>query len=801
MNDSQKREELIERIINASESEQIYFGQNLTGSELNQLLLLAQDHPNFRRILPIVCQFTEWSDQAFVIFFDIKNQYLHPYIPFLFKNRFINKLKILLLCCQYGQIDAIQEIIRLMNSDSSFRINLNNTYKGITPLYMACESGHLAIVKILVQQEQVDINQAKPDGTTPLSIACELNHIAIVQYLLRQPSIDVNKQSTSNISPLYITCQNNRLEILNLLLEHPDINVNEPSPQGITGLFIACQKNHVAIVERLLQYEKIKVNQPNPQGATPLTIACQQGSFEIIQMLLNHPAIQLCIYLEYAEIKELQYGLSWCGYNNPHTKALDLFFSKFNEMKNNPQSIRAILNPNTSISSERPPEYTAEDVDEFILKNVLQALKQSIEIYSLLTIERTNTENILTLRSWTKYIEYLMIFLINHDTTRTISQYHDDQGQGILHYFAQCPMLLELYWKKYNFTSFNWDIVDNDGNTPLLLMIKGSDSWKTKEIIAKTIPVIKNILALMDPAVIFEANTNNQTVYNISSQLPPQIRQLFAQIKKPQPKAKTKVIPPVKPIHEQKPSPKEPTSAKSHKKAIPSPAHSPRSPSTQQVTSHPTHSTVGLSPLPVNELQEIIRDINLEISSSYLTPHSKLFGLNMVMIDFYHIMKISFNFIDFHQRELLFKGGHFKPFWDIFLNQNNSHQWIVGELNKNPNNNFYTGLFKNQTSQKAFLKNIFPLILPEGATLKDQTDAFCNKIIKSMLVHSIDEELLAKKIKKIYATFKIDHTKQDIYFVAIAEQNKAITDIWTITTMYPIPFSEIQKIKSQSTEK
>ena len=60
---------------------------------------------------------------------------------------------------------------------------------GETPLYVAAEVGHDAIVQVLIQAG-ADINMATDDGSTPLSISmaptaniAERDHAAIVQIL------------------------------------------------------------------------------------------------------------------------------------------------------------------------------------------------------------------------------------------------------------------------------------------------------------------------------------------------------------------------------------------------------------------------------------------------------------------------------------------------------------------------------------------------------------------------------------------------------------------------------------------
>ena len=47
-----------------------------------------------------------------------------------------------------------------------------------TPLYIACEHGHLDVVNAMLSTEGVDPNQAKKDGWTPL-YACFNGHLDV----------------------------------------------------------------------------------------------------------------------------------------------------------------------------------------------------------------------------------------------------------------------------------------------------------------------------------------------------------------------------------------------------------------------------------------------------------------------------------------------------------------------------------------------------------------------------------------------------------------------------------------------
>ena len=79
---------------------------------------------------------------------------------------------------------------------------------GVTVLYMACQDGHVAVVKLLLAHDGIDVNKARPDdGTTPLFMACQEGLGEIVTLLLAHGGVAANKIETAGLTPLYVACQ------------------------------------------------------------------------------------------------------------------------------------------------------------------------------------------------------------------------------------------------------------------------------------------------------------------------------------------------------------------------------------------------------------------------------------------------------------------------------------------------------------------------------------------------------------------------------------------------------------------
>ena len=171
--------------------------------------------------------------------------------------------------------------------------------EGFSPLWLACESGLISVVEILLLADGIDVNQAETTvGVTPLFIACENGHTPVVELLLASSGIAVNQATTNNrLCPLFIACQNGHTPVVELLLAANDIDINQArTMDGCTPLYVACQNGHAPVVELLLALSEIAVNQARTDdGTTPFYKACQKGHALVVELLLAASGIDINI--------------------------------------------------------------------------------------------------------------------------------------------------------------------------------------------------------------------------------------------------------------------------------------------------------------------------------------------------------------------------------------------------------------------------------------------------------------------------------------------------------------------------
>ena len=164
------------------------------------------------------------------------------------------------------------EVVRLLLAQPAIHVNQANQ-NGASPLHIAARKGHAACVELCLAHHAVDVNQAILNGMTPLYIASQLGQAACVTLLLAHPTVNANQANQNGATPLYIAAQNGHVACVTLLLAHPTVNVNLAEQQGISPLFISAANGHLVCLELLLAQPTVNVNQTTDDGFTPLIAA------------------------------------------------------------------------------------------------------------------------------------------------------------------------------------------------------------------------------------------------------------------------------------------------------------------------------------------------------------------------------------------------------------------------------------------------------------------------------------------------------------------------------------------------
>src|SRR5436190_9450330 len=113
-----------------------------------------------------------------------------------------------------------------------------------TPLLLAAERGHEAVMLLLVGHKDVDVNVADDNGQTPLLFATKKGYEAVVRLLLQREGVNANSCGPGHRSPLWWATDNKHEVLVRLLIEHRDVDVNLADDCGRTPLLLAVKNGY-----------------------------------------------------------------------------------------------------------------------------------------------------------------------------------------------------------------------------------------------------------------------------------------------------------------------------------------------------------------------------------------------------------------------------------------------------------------------------------------------------------------------------------------------------------------------------
>ncbi|GIJ98169.1 hypothetical protein Aspvir_000284 [Aspergillus viridinutans] len=163
---------------------------------------------------------------------------------------------------------------------------------GRTPLSLASEKGHLAIVKLLLSQDTVDVNSADTVGRTPLSWATTNGDDAVTWELVKRGA-DINKQVQMGMTPLHLAAQKGHETLVHLLVE-AGARSDVQDERGRTALHEAALHGHTNVVQRLIE-AGADINARDKNGDSVLHRACGSRDHALARLLVKREADVLAV--------------------------------------------------------------------------------------------------------------------------------------------------------------------------------------------------------------------------------------------------------------------------------------------------------------------------------------------------------------------------------------------------------------------------------------------------------------------------------------------------------------------------
>ncbi|WP_281198616.1 ankyrin repeat domain-containing protein [Paenibacillus oryzae] len=183
-----------------------------------------------------------------------------------------------------------------------------------TPLHIACQSGNVEIVKLLVEAG-ADLEIKNVARQSALSIALANGHHPVAAYLI-EAGADISSKGPNGLQPIHFACMHAGRDSIELLLSKGvDVNLLDSSKSSLlefttnlsggnleaavtlvengidpnsysSGFRWACWRNNPGIAEYLLEQGADYKSQTTPKSELLFWI-CGMGHLEIVELLLK----------------------------------------------------------------------------------------------------------------------------------------------------------------------------------------------------------------------------------------------------------------------------------------------------------------------------------------------------------------------------------------------------------------------------------------------------------------------------------------------------------------------------------
>ncbi len=180
---------------------------------------------------------------------------------------------------------ALEEVL----VHSKLDVNKPSTAQNVSPLLLACQSGDARLISMLLAHPDIDLNFKGPKGITPFLMALQLKHENVAMTLLEHKKANEETwkaKTTEGYNALHLATQHNNPAIVKLLLaKMRDVDINISAPKLLHPISLACANESYGALEELLRSDKVVF--PSKTKDHPLHFACEKQSLETLRLLLQ----------------------------------------------------------------------------------------------------------------------------------------------------------------------------------------------------------------------------------------------------------------------------------------------------------------------------------------------------------------------------------------------------------------------------------------------------------------------------------------------------------------------------------
>lgn len=212
----------------------------------------------------------------------------------------------LMLACYYGHT----YLVKLLLENKNIRVNETsfNRYTALQALFCDLDEEYsnepnfvetrCDVVRLLFEDPRCNPCITTDNDSTILHVSCQTKcDVKLTKMILDDGRIDINAVNNQQDSALINACDNGSIDKIKLLFDYPNIDLNIQDSLGKTAFYHACQHNYTDIIKLLLEDSRMDPNIQDNDGRTAFFRLCTDSidDIEIIKLLMNDPRVDVNI--------------------------------------------------------------------------------------------------------------------------------------------------------------------------------------------------------------------------------------------------------------------------------------------------------------------------------------------------------------------------------------------------------------------------------------------------------------------------------------------------------------------------
>ncbi|XP_032236532.1 serine/threonine-protein phosphatase 6 regulatory ankyrin repeat subunit A-like isoform X3 [Nematostella vectensis] len=199
-------------------------------------------------------------------------------------------LSALHVAARYGQIEVVREMLLkvpgTLKSESPSVVDSEKGDYSYTPLHLAAQSGHVDVVRILLNSPGVRVDSATAiQGSIPLHLAAENGQSEVVSILLSKSTVQLHVKDKVGRSALHLAASNGHRELVSQLIGQ-GADINAPDENGCAPIHMSAEYGHVDVVKLLVE-SGASPRVENKEGKFPICYAAASGHVSVVNYLLQ----------------------------------------------------------------------------------------------------------------------------------------------------------------------------------------------------------------------------------------------------------------------------------------------------------------------------------------------------------------------------------------------------------------------------------------------------------------------------------------------------------------------------------